>query len=244
MKRFFLPLVLVFIYALIHTAPIEAAVSHDATTTNDTSDASVTQVTVSHTITGSDLLLVAHVGIKTGAIKTISSFTWNTSETVTQIHTGLQNTVHHIQGVLLDPTSGTHTLQLTYSHTRYMGIAATSYTGVDTNDASDNSSGTANNPAATTVTHGGGSDLVFHSLTKNADESVGTVSGTSRYDFVANPGAGSSQRSRLGGQEQSSDNPDFGAFGASRDYVQTGWNINEVAGGAARRIIFISKARY
>lgn len=89
-------------------------------------------ITVSHTVSGSDRYLICHAFLyKTGANETVSTWTWNGSENLTQIATTFNGDVRVEFWGLKNPTTGNHNWVMTASANTDLVAGCASYTGVN-----------------------------------------------------------------------------------------------------------------
>lgn len=145
-------------------------------------------VTISHTITGSNpVLIVFPYSAKGGGGAPITSVTWNTTENLSQITSEffVADNVYQDCWVLANPTTGTHNIVITTVATTRLGAACVSYTGVNQASAvgaSGDAQGSSGTGAVTITTDTNNSYIVGCVWTNGNDPTI-DASMTSRVEY-------------------------------------------------------------
>jgi hypothetical protein len=241
MKKTVLFLALTAAIALLPVLPCWGGIGFDTATTDATFDA--TTITISHTITGSDVgLLVCVWTFKSGSDVAISSITWKTSENLAQEveNFGLVGGQRRRVEIwsLAAPSTGTGDVVITFAaEMENTWTHVLSFTGTDQTDlvgASNGASGSSTTPSVSVTTTRDNSWVV--DLVAVRDSSTITVDGsqTERSAIAGgNPSKISSELKVTAGSV-SMDH----LLSPTRDWRQVAVEIKEPS--SARRLMVIS----
>jgi hypothetical protein len=162
------------------------AIAHDATTTVGTTAASVS---LSHTCTGSNLLLVAKIGIRSAASASVSdvkyggvAMTKTDGAAASMVKVASTNEVRTEIWKLVAPATGANSVSVVLNASRVVTVSVSSYTGVDQTT-----------PLGTAVSASGNSNAISVSVPSASTELV--------VDAAAQVGGGPSATLTVGASQ-------------------------------------------
>ena len=203
------------------------AIAHDATAsaTNNAGGVATVNLTIA---AGSNLFLIVSVEMRNagGAVGSVSTCKWNTTETMTLIdaYTNPGGNYRVELWGLVNPTTGAHSVSLTYTGTIGRGIAgASSYSGVNQSTPTGTAAhadGTSTAPAVTLTSAAGEVGYACCGWNGSAG-GAGTSNDTQRYKTITTAGSG-----ELGGGAQEAP----GAASVTIDWTITStiWTVTGV----------------